>query len=236
VFNDLWKYNPATQLWTWVSGSSNNPEGVYGNQLGVYGTQGVAAPADVPGARESANTWIDSAGNLWLFGGEGWDSQGNFEILNDLWKFAPSTGLWTWVGGSNVVNAPGVYGTQGVSAAGNVPGARQWASSWTDASGSFWLFGGNSGDGPDDNNGGALNDLWKYSPSTGLWTWVSGSDTGEAVSIFGTQGQAAASSVPGARTNASSWTDAAGNLWLFGGGSTSVFNDLWNYVPAQKTP
>jgi len=300
VFNDLWKYNPATKLWTWVSGSSNNPEGVYGNQLGVYGTQGVAAAANVPGARESANTWIDSAGNLWLFGGEGWDSQGNFEILNDLWKFAPSTGLWTWVGGSNVVNAPGVYGTQGVSAAGNVPGARQWASAWTDASGNFWLFGGNSNDGP---NGGDLNDLWtynpssgqwtwvsgsneigaagvygtqgvasagnapsaryqasswvdptgnfwifagaggsndlwKYSPSTGLWTWVSGSDTANAVvSIFGTQGQAAASNVPGTRASASSWTDAAGNLWLFGGagfssGDEVVLNDFWKFSPS----
>jgi Kelch motif/Galactose oxidase, central domain len=304
VFNDLWKYNPATKLWTWVSGSSNNPQGVYGNQLGVYGTQGVAAAANVPGARSSANSWIDSAGNLWLFGGEGWDSQGNFEILNDLWKFAPSTGLWTWVGGSNVVNTPGIYGTQGVSAAGNVPGARQGASAWTDASGHFWLFGGSSYDAP---SGGTLNDLWtynpssgqwtwvsgsngigavgvygtqgvasagnvpsaryqasswidpagnfwifggfngvgigndlwKYSPSTGLWTWVSGSDTGDAVSIFGTQGQAAASNVPGGRTSASSWTDAAGNLWLFGGGEPSSngeadadANDFWEFSPS----
>jgi hypothetical protein len=232
VFNDLWKYNPATQLWTWVSGSSNNPQGVYGNQLGVYGTQGVAAAANVPGARSSANSWIDSAGNLWLFGGEGWDSQGNFEILNDLWKFAPSSGLWTWVGGSNVVNAPGVYGTQGVSAAGNVPGARQSASSWTDASGNFWLFGGISYDAP---TGGDLNDLWTYNPNSGQWTWVSGSNGIGAVGVYGTQGTAAAGNVPSARYESSAWIDPTGNFWIFGGvNGVGVGNDLWKYSPSTK--
>jgi hypothetical protein len=232
VFNDLWKYNPASKLWTWVSGSSNNPEGVYGNQLGVYGTRGVAAATNVPGARKSANTWIDSTGNLWLFGGEGWDSQGNFEILNDLWKFAPSSGLWTWVGGSNVVNAAGVYGTQGVSAAGNVPGARQLASSWTDASGNFWLFGGSSFDAP---TGGNLNDLWTYNPSSGQWTWVSGSNGIGAAGVYGTPGIASAGNVPSARYQASSWIDPAGNFWIFGGvNGVGVGNDLWKYNPGTK--
>ena len=232
VFNDLWKYNPANKLWTWVSGSSNNSQGAYGNQLGVYGTRGVAAATNVPGARKSANTWIDSAGNLWLFGGEGWDSLGNFEILNDLWKFAPGSGLWTWVGGSNVVNAAGVYGTQGVSAAGNVPGARQWASSWTDASGNFWLFGGSSYDAP---TGGNLNDLWTYNPSSGQWTWVSGSNGIGAIGVYGTQGTAAAGNVPSARYESSAWIDPTGNFWIFGGvNGVGVGNDLWKYSPSTK--
>jgi hypothetical protein len=32
--------------------------------------------------------------------------------------------MWTWVGGSNTVNAKGVYGTPGVAAPTNVPGRR----------------------------------------------------------------------------------------------------------------
>ena len=52
--------------------------------------------------------------------------------LNDLWRYSPSTGQWTWVGGGNVDNAAGVYGTPGTAAAGNVPGARYSASSWID--------------------------------------------------------------------------------------------------------
>jgi hypothetical protein len=37
---------------------------------------------------------------------------------------------------------PGVYGTLGTPAAGNVPGGREGAASWIDESGNFWLFGG----------------------------------------------------------------------------------------------
>ena len=44
-------------------------------------------------------------------------------------------------GGSSTVNQYGVYGTLGVSASANVPGARNSAVSWVDANGRFWLFG-----------------------------------------------------------------------------------------------
>ncbi len=40
-------------------------------------------------------------GNLWLFGGGGYDSTGKEGVLNDVWKFTPSTtgdtGEWTWM-------------------------------------------------------------------------------------------------------------------------------------------
>jgi len=38
--------------------------------------------------------------------------------------------------------ALGVYGTQGVAAASNMPGARWRAVGWTDSNGDFWLFAG----------------------------------------------------------------------------------------------
>ena len=38
------------------------------------------------------STWIDSSGNLWLFGGYGYDSTGQLGYLNDLWQYDPSTG------------------------------------------------------------------------------------------------------------------------------------------------
>ena len=35
-------------------------------------------------------SWIDASGNLWLFGGDGYDSVGTQdEYLNDLWKYQP---------------------------------------------------------------------------------------------------------------------------------------------------
>jgi hypothetical protein len=60
--------------------------------------------------------------------------------LNDLWKY--SAGEWTWMGGANVGNQPGTYGTKGTPAPDNVPGARTAAVTWTDATGNLWLFGG----------------------------------------------------------------------------------------------
>ncbi len=152
--NDLWNYNPATLKWTWVSGSN------MGNQVGVYGAQGTAAALDVPGARESAASWIDSSGKLWLFGGVGFDSSGVLNELNDLWKYDPATLEWTWVSGNNSAQQAGVYGTKGTGAPSNVPGARESAVSWIDSSSKLWLFGGVGRDSAE--NSGFLNDLWQY--------------------------------------------------------------------------
>ncbi|HTV83025.1 MAG TPA: hypothetical protein VME18_10275 [Acidobacteriaceae bacterium] len=49
---------------------------------------------------------------------------------------------WTWAGGSSIADQAGVYGTLGVPAVGNIPGARVGAVGWTDAPANFWLFGG----------------------------------------------------------------------------------------------
>src|ERR1035438_2104132 len=68
----------------------------------------------------ASSPWIgtDHNGNLWLFGGGGWNAG------PDLWEFNPSTNEWAWMGGNAHSNgqaqAP-VYGTKGVPAAGNFP-------------------------------------------------------------------------------------------------------------------
>ena len=55
----------------------------------------------------------------------------------------PHMSSFTWVSGANTTNSAGVYGTQGTASPSNVPGGRQFPSSWTDNSGNLWLFGGN---------------------------------------------------------------------------------------------
>jgi N-acetylneuraminic acid mutarotase len=226
ALNDLWKYNPASGEWTWVSGSSTS------SAAGISGTQGIAAPANTPGARTAAISWNDGAGNLWLFGGLGFDSNGGYSVLNDLWRYSPSSGQWTWMTGSNVANADGTYGTQGTAAAGNVPGARSSPVSWADSGGNLWLFGG-YGRGT---NGsvGQLNDLWQYNPGSSQWTWVGGSNSVYAVSVYGTEGTPAPGNVPGSLQYMVSWTDAVGSFWLFGGygnaaTSSGTLNTLWKY-------
>ena len=229
--NDLWEYSVTSGQWTWVGGSNAI------NQIGVYGTQGVPAASNIPGARHGVLTWTDASGNVWLFGGWGVDSTGTQNSLNDLWKYSPAGAEWTWMSGSDTANAPGVYGTRGVPAASNVPGSRQGAVTWIDASGNLWFFGGESGYAVGQFS--FWNDLWEYSPASGEWTWVGGANTADQKGVYGTQGVAATTNVPGARTFATFWTDANGNVWLFGGygydsaGTQGELNDLWEYSPAS---
>jgi hypothetical protein len=130
----------------------------------VYGTQsGAGSATKVPGSREDATGGFDAAGNLWLFGGNGYGAAGTTGDLNDLWQYNTSTGQWIWMGGSQTTSdVAGVYGTQGVPAAGDTPGQRDMAVSWIDGSGNFWLFGGVGLDST--GTGGQLNDLWEFIP------------------------------------------------------------------------
>src|ERR1017187_2302882 len=81
--------------WTWIKGDSTR------NQHGIYGTQGVPAAANKPGGRENAVSWTDGLGNFWLFGGWGYSAAG-YGMLNDLWKYDPTTNQWTWINGDKV--------------------------------------------------------------------------------------------------------------------------------------
>ena len=243
--NDLWEYFPSTNEWAWMGGCNTvtcngvGPSGS-GGPGGVYGTMGTPAPGNIPGGRGSATNWIDSNGNFWIFGGAGQDVNGFNGVLNDVWEYTPSTGEWTWMGGSNSIGSsflgqPGVYGTEGVPAAGNIPGGRESSDFWTDSSGNFWLFGGIA----EDVNGsyGFLNDLWEFSPAANEWTWMGGTDTvsGAAAGVYGTLGTPAPGNLPGGRQFSMGWTDTHGNLWLFGGmandmnGEEGDLNDVWEY-------
>ena len=238
LLNDLWVFDTVTASWTKVSGSATL------NSAGTYGTQGVASASNSPGARWGANVWIDASGNFWIFGGLGFDSTGTNGLLNDLWEFNPTTNQWTWMGppNSSAANQNGAYGAQGTPAAANAPGGRQSAASWTDKSGNFWLFGGFGLDATGTPNG-TLNDLWRLDKTTNQWTWVGGSNAANQHGVYGSQGTAAATNMPGSRWRAAAWTDHNGNLWLHGGfgldtTGTGLLNDLWEYtlVPTSAYP
>jgi N-acetylneuraminic acid mutarotase len=225
-YDDIWRYNISSNAWTQVSGGAG--------LFGVYGTQGVPAAGNIPGARWGATGRMDASGKVWLFGGFGYDSAGTLGLLNDLWNYNITTKQWTWISGSKIVNQTGNYGTKGTPASTNVPGARETSMSWIDASGNFWLFGGFPADSVGTQD--ALNDLWEF--SAGQWTWESGANVVNQTGVYGTQGVAAATNVPGARWSSAAWTDAVGNLWLFGGegydatGNGSL-GDLWAYSGGQ---
>lgn len=225
--NDLWKYDPTTNQWTWMKGSNGT------NAFGTYGTIGQSNVANTPGARSNAAAWTDNSGNLWLFGGYGYAATGHYGYLNDLWKYSPTTNQWTWVHGGNTLDQSGTYGSQGVYNAANKPGARSGSTAMKDGNGNLWLFGG--GGRAASGGNGYLNDLWKFNVSSNQWAWVKGSNSINPIGSYGVQGTASAGNTPGARQYLASWADSGGNLWIFGGygsdgNSSNVYlNDLWKY-------
>jgi N-acetylneuraminic acid mutarotase len=225
--NDLWSYNTATSQWTWLSGNN------LVNQVGVYGTKGTEAPANVPGARQSALTWQDANG-LWLMGGTNGSG-----YLNDVWKWNPSTNGWTWVSGLNTVNPPAVYETKGVASTTALPGGRQFTAAWSSGNGTVFLLGGV---GLNANSSVVtLNDFWTYTNSTNQWTWLSGSDAAIRLGVYGTRGVRAATNQPGGRRSVAGAAGFNGTYWMFGGqgfgetGSVGFLNDLWRFDGGEWT-
>jgi len=234
--------------WTWIDGTDT--AGVAVPPTPQYGSFPSTAPLTIPnpftntpGARYSAAGWTDKFGNLFLFGGDGWELTGNSQPntldapMNDLWVCIMSFDYCQWqlVGGydptkevvntvNTTVGAQIIANAQNEGQSGFYPGtpvapqARLEAGTWTDNAGNLWLFGGKST--------GALflNDLWMYNTAAfngsnyttteGQWTQVAGSGAPDQA---GTYTGAPGTLSPGARVNPASWTDNSGNLWLFGG-------------------
>jgi hypothetical protein len=228
------------------------------DQLEFVGFPTVLAPTAAPGARWGSSAWTDStSGDLYLFGGQGVDSNGNERLLNDLWKCTPGPSVdsqgagtsacpWALVGGSTVGDTAGTYGTQ--NNPGGNPGGRWAAATVTDAAGNFWLFGGQGIDSA--GTSGLLNDLWEYNATANQWTWwgPSNSKVVNQNGSYGTQGTGSGTTGPGGRQAGVLWADTAGNLWLFGGfgldsigtensgppPAGAILNDLWEFNVTTK--
>jgi Galactose oxidase, central domain len=247
LLNDLWKYSGGQ--WTWVSGSN------VVNTNGVYGAQGTAAAGNAPGSRQNAVLWIDTSGNVWLFGGFGLDSVGTGgpagAILNDLWEFNTTTNQWTWVSGSNLANQTGTYSKQASSnlfpaLAGDVPGSRWGAVGWSDANSNLWLFGGWGYGTAATDPTGFMSDIWEYQQSTGHWIWWKGTANANQNTVIATKTIPFADALPfvknivGARRGAAIWQpDVNGYVWIFGGegydtsqgAPPGYLDDMWSYLP-----
>ena len=204
--NDLWRFNGT---WSEVTNAGSPPS-----------------------VRSGAVSWTDNAGNAYVFGGY----NGNY--LNDLWKFTTNNTTWTtnapsvrfgavaWTdnagntyvfggynGGTPYLNDLWRFNGTSWSQVTNTdrglgtPSLRSGAVAWTDNAGNAYVFGGYNGS-------SYFNDLWKFNGTS--WSPVTNTDRG-----LGT---------PSLRSGAVSWTDNAGNAYVFGGyNGASFFNDLWRF-------
>lgn len=226
LLNDLWKYDIASNEWTWVSGGN----GI--NSYGGYGTLGVGSVANLPGTRSASVSFKDNNGDFWLFGGNGFGATTTTGMLGDLWKYTVSTNEWTWMSGSNNTGQLAVYGTKGYPAASNKPSGRMAGRGWVDSNNNLWLYGG-YGPAAVVGNGG-LNDLWQFNKSNNLWVWVSGANIINSAAVYGTLGVASQTNTPGARLQSAGWKDNSGDFWLFAGKTGTPFkNDLWKISPCN---
>ena len=222
----MWRYNIASNMWTWMQG----PEPGFLPVEPSYGIMGVESPANTPGSRIGcAGSWVDTSGNLWLYGGQQPDP-----LYSDFWKYDILTNNWVWMSGSNGIAEPASYGIRGIADTSNTPGARCYYYPWTDGAGNFWLFGGQGAE------SNFNNDMWMYNPSSNIWTWMSGTAVGNDSGSFGSSCLSDTGLEPSARIWGTMWKDNCGNFWLYGG-RTSIFipgnffgmNDLWCFNPVS---
>lgn len=209
--NDIWKFNPSTKQWAWVAGTKTV------SPTPVYGTQGTAAATNFPAPFIGGCGWIDNANNLWIYSGD---------LKNDLWKYNPTTKMWTWVQGNH--SSTPVYGTIGVAASTNTPGQREGSCCWYDGGDNLYLFGG----------GGSVeyrNDVWKYTISTNQWTWIKGTNGAYAgTSSYGTKNVEASTNIPDGRKFAGHWKGNDGNFYFYAGNDRQVPDDFWKYNPTTN--
>src|SRR6185436_6175933 len=221
----LWKFEPLTNNWTWMKGSMQS------DQSGVYGTQGVASPTNHPGSRcVGIPTWTDAAGDLWMYGGSGFDANGDPGLLGDLWKYHIATNEWTWMKGSDIKQPVTVYGTKLIPAPTNTPGGIEETNcAWVRNGTQLWFFGGNA-------TAGLSADMFMYDIASNNWTWMSGPGTPFYSSVYGTLGVPSPVNNPGSRDVYSHAKDLSGNFWIFGGLKSFSGNasDVWQYNPINN--
>src|SRR6185295_4355220 len=87
LFNDLWVYDPAINMWAWLGGdisASSQFSGSHGGPSCEHDS------TYRPGRRfENKTRWIDACGNLWLFSG--------FFPRSDLWKYSTVNHEWSYI-------------------------------------------------------------------------------------------------------------------------------------------
>lgn len=201
------------------------------NDSAIFGTQGVASAANTPQSLYFVSATPDNNGNFWIFGGG--NSYNPFDYWNTLWKWDQNQ--WTWVSGGTSVNEIANYGTINVAATSNTIGSRMGAFMWKDNTNNIYVFGGRGYNDITAGSSGHLNDLWKYSISDNLWTWIKGSKSLNVNTITGgTRKVTDSANTPNSRRNGCGAVDTAGNFWFFGGWGhdpvqTKYWRDLWKF-------
>jgi len=190
VSNSMFRFNIANNNWSCRYGCTTH--GVYPDSYPYDSTFTFdSSNHQIPNRRFHSMT-LDSAGNIWIFGGQPISSA---DVNTDLWRFEPGSGLFFFMGGlfgnsywGATTYSSSFYGIQGTFGAppsggsinGNIPPPRMMHSAVMDKNDVMWVYGGwwedMTGYMESQSNPSHyyLNDLWAYDTTAGQWAWMSG--------------------------------------------------------------
>lgn len=224
----------AQGMWTCMQNCDSNQNIYYD---GNAGARQVPSTGNYPPEALYRSTWVDTAGNFWVYGGEWWT-----DASTAMFMFNPNTLEWTWTRGKqyflNYFHYVDTFKHMGLGVYDslNSPGPTMGPGyTWVTPNNHLWLYAGTLHISQAQSMG---NDLWQYDPVINQWAWmgqfaISPSNFGmypiDTVNtiVYGARGTGTALNTPGHRGHSrfetgAAWTDANGNLWMFGGRTYNV--------------
>jgi hypothetical protein len=211
--NELWAFDPATEIWTFHSGGrdGDTPRRV---RDGVRGDAGVFHPDYYPPMGRDGV--MAQAGELVLLYGQYGYGPDGLGYQDEVWALDTTSGNWAFMGSSGRVDAmPRAMASGRRNPA--TPGGRVGLTGWI-ADNALWIFGGRlAGD------AAVRNDVWRFDLQTLKW---------EEVQVSGV--------LPSARMFATTWKSASGIPVLWSGWGRTQDNasgwmtDMWQFDTANR--
>lgn len=215
---EIWKYNVATNNFTWEDGRPilfyNIQTALGSSYIEDYNVPSVYNYVGFP----TSMFWGGKGEKVWFINTEGmWEydvaNSTNYRIIEDVY------------------NNVGNYGTLGVPSPSNFPPYRENATVW-ETNNNLYLMGGNS------TVTGQYDDFWIFDKATKIWTWIGGVKTNETPNFFYPNiGEINSNSFPKTKYQGHTWVDMNENLWLYSGVNRENYytNDLWMYDTGSNT-
>lgn len=226
-FNDLWKFNVTTKVWSCESGTPNagrsisSPSGSYPSSVGMSST------SYLPRARADYGYWKDNSDNFWFYGGyTGEAHAGGVQSNCDMWKYTPSTHVWTLMSGSLATSVPQTP---------TDPGTLVEPLCWIGNDGFPWMYNGNT------------QTTWKFNTTTNAWQAVDYRTTSVLTSpVSAGLGVETPSNLPGSFVTTLNHIKTTSHVYYFNGFGKGLNSEcgwgltssLWRYglIPGCTAP
>lgn len=205
--DDMWVFDPAINMWTWISG--NTPYPTYP----VFGKQGVPGANNTPAGLTGAYGWVRNS-KLYLYGGYGLNRSYENERgkNNNVWEYNPSNNLWTWLNGDTAYHS---YDYEMPDPIIGMPRAGKRAAWYT--SDKLYVM-RDKGD-----------EMWAFDHNSNNWTKLKG-DTVLQTPVWGQKGLCNMANTPGNEDPKTYW-EYNGKLYQISGSNQDI---LWQFDPLNN--